>query len=147
MNNIDAMLDEAEKQKAKADPVPLAQQQLAPVRAWALQSKKDFEAGAAKLQERICKAMDQVNRLEALRGEPLGSLRALFIEVDRLKTGIPNGYQKIVEDIDGLTPWHVAQPNYMIPLRHAQAPGNISHLVEALVRLERSLDEHAARLG
>jgi len=149
MEHIDTVLDQAAQRKADGDPVRLAKQQLKPVREWAIKSEKEFHAEAAKLAPRIDKAMEQINRLEALLGVTLNQPRLLFAQVESCRNGIPTSYRLIVEQIDGLTDWHVGQPAYMTPLHTSQAhaPGNISHLVAALDRLERSLAKYAARFG
>ena len=149
MEKIDTILDQAAQRKADTDPLQLAKQQLKPVREWAIKSEKEFYAEAAKLAPRIDKAMEQINRLEALLGVTLDEARRQFAEVESCRKGIPGGYHHIVQQIDGLTDWHVGQPAYMTPLHTSQAhaPGNISHLVAALDRLERSLAKYAARFG
>ncbi len=149
MDHGEQTLTQAEHTKQEKNLVRLAQEQLAPVRAWAKKAEQDFLAGDAKLRPRMEAARVTLNRLTALRdGVPAGEPLDLWQKLDTMRQGIPASYRKIIEDIDTLTPWHVGQPNYMIPLSDKPncPPGSIGSLEAALKKLEGCLDIHIQAL-
>ena len=149
MDHFEQTLMQAEQRKHDENLVRLAQEGLAPVRAWAKKGEQDFLAGEAKLRPRIEAARVTLNRLTALRdGVPAGESWGLWQNLDTMRQGIPASYRKIIEDIDILTPWQVGQPNYMIPLYNKPncPPGSIGTLEEVLKKLEGCLDAHIQAL-
>lgn len=147
--NQETILREAEEKKAAEDLVRRAKEELAPVRAWAEEQKRLFLAGHARLRRRIDDAQRTINRLARLLGGMAPSeLRTLWGDLQGVVVGIPGAYDRIVRDIDELTPWYASQHNYMVPLRDKPKypPGSIATLEEVLGKLERSLAEHIEAL-
>ncbi len=148
MERIDKILDEVGRRKNANDPVRKAQQELAPVREWAVQSEKDFVAAVNKLQPRINKARERLSRISALtHGELPDTLKHPLDEVNKSIGGTPKSFQEIVRMIDDLSPADIDQPNYMAPLyqKRDHPPGTIGSFTAALECLEETIKDYSAR--